>query len=124
MYKNIQTMFFFHVLKDISQNCKLVSFFRASQEDRDLVGVGSPFGVDPVSEIKKEVVKDGRVDVLAHLHEQEPVAVVAFLQDGADIVAVDGAAAVAEKQIANITKEKKERFTWGSDLQCTPIRTC
>ena len=46
-------------------------------------------------------MEDGRVDVLAHLDEDEPVAVVALPEDGADVVAVHRLAAVDEEQVAH-----------------------
>ena len=51
-------------------------------------------------------MEDGRVDVLAHLDEDEPVAVVALPQHGADVVAVHGLAAVDEEQVADVPKIK------------------
>ena len=53
-------------------------------------------------------MEDGGVDVLAHLDEDEPVAVVAFPQDGADVVPVDRLAAVDEEQVTDVPGEKTD----------------
>jgi len=48
-------------------------------------------------------VEDGGVDVSGHLHQKEPVAVLAFLQDGADVIAVIRLGTVAQKHEPAIT---------------------
>ena len=60
-------------------------------------------------------MEDGGVDVLAHLDEDEPVAVVALPQHGADVVAVHGLAAVDEEQVADVPGERLPSFKFSSD---------
>ena len=86
-------------------NCPLVR----SLFERGLAEVLGPLLVEPVPEVEHEVVEDGGVDVLAHLEEDEPVAVVALLEDGAEVVTVHRLAALREEQVAHGSEEREKR---------------
>ena len=61
-----------------------------------ILEVGSALGIQLVPEIQNDIVEDGGVNVLGQLHEDEPVAIVALIHHGGDVIAVHGPDAAAE----------------------------
>ncbi len=72
-----------------------------------LADVVGPLEVESVPDVEDDIPVERGVDVLAHLHKEEPVAVVTLAQHARDVIPVHGADAVAEQQEADMAREEK-----------------
>lgn len=52
--------------------------------------------IHTVAHVQDDVVEDGGIDMLGHLHEEEPVAIVAFPHNNGDIIPVVGTSATGQ----------------------------
>jgi len=77
--------------------------------DHLVVEILCPLLVHAVTKVNHDVVEHGRLDVLGHLSEEEPVSIVALLNDGVDVVAVVGAATVAQEKESAVRRGNRDQ---------------
>ena len=73
------------------------------------VEVVRSLGVKPVSELENNLMEDGRVDLLAQLHHDEPVPEAELLHHDGDVAPIGTLRASTEDQVARVLGEDSDQ---------------
>ena len=73
------------------------------------VEVVRPLRVKPVSELENNLMEDGRVDLLAQLHHDEPVPEAELLHHDGDVAPIGTFGASTEDQVARVLGEDSDQ---------------
>ena len=69
------------------------------------VEVVRPLGVQPVPELENHLMEDGRVDLFAQLHQDEPVSEAELLHHDGDVAPIGTLGTSTEDQVARVLRE-------------------
>ena len=73
------------------------------------VEVVRPLRVKPVSELENNLMEDGRVDLFAQLHQDEPVPEAELLHHDGDVAPIGTFGASTEDQVARVLGEDSDQ---------------
>ena len=73
------------------------------------VEVVRPLGVQPVPELENHLMEDGRVDLFAQLHQDEPVSEAELLHHDGDVAPIGTLGTSTEDQVARVLGEDSDQ---------------